>query len=86
MRQRWIEKDDEIIDLPNLTAVIEKEGKWFVAACPELGTASQGRTRTEAYEMLAEATELWLESASGAEIKRRLRRGARVKQLELTHA
>ena len=86
MTQRWIEKDDEIIDLPNLTAVIDKEGKWYVATCPELGIASQGHTRKEAYEMLAEATELWLGSASATEIRRRLRRGVRVKPLELSQA
>jgi predicted RNase H-like HicB family nuclease len=63
-----------------------KEGKWFVATCPELGIASQGRTRTEAYDMLAEAAELWLESSSGVEIKRLLRRGVRVKPLEISHA
>jgi predicted RNase H-like HicB family nuclease len=86
MKQRWIEKGDEVIDLPNLTAVIDKEGAWYVATCPELGIASQGRTRTKAYDMLAEATELWLGSASVTEIRRRLRRGVRVKPLELSHA
>jgi predicted RNase H-like HicB family nuclease len=77
MKQRWIEKGDEVIDLPNLTAVIDKERSWYVATCPELGIASQGRTRTKAYDMLAEATELWLGSASITEIRRRLRRRSR---------
>jgi hypothetical protein len=27
-----------------LTAVIYKEGRWYVAECPEVGTASQGKT------------------------------------------
>lgn len=87
MKQRWIEKDGHVIDLPNLTAVIEKDtGDWYVSECPELGVASQGKTRDEAYAMLAEAVELWLDCASGAEIRRRLRRGARVRSLELSHA
>ena len=86
MKQRWIEKEGVVIDLPNLSAVIEKDGDWFVSSCPELGVASQGKTRDEAYEMLAEAVELWLEAASGTEIRRRLRRGARVRDLELNHA
>lgn len=43
------------------TAVIHKEGKWFVAECPEVGTASQGKTVDEAMKNLREATELYLE-------------------------
>ena len=30
-----------------LTAVIEREGKWYVALCPELDVASQGKTIEE---------------------------------------
>ena len=72
--------------LPKLTAVIEKEGKWYVATCPELGVASQGRTNDEAESMLQEAVELLLNEADEAEIQRRLDRGVEVKQLELAHA
>ena len=72
--------------LPKLTAVIEKEGKWYVATCPELGVASQGRTNEEAELMLQEAVELLLEEADEAEIRRRLTRGVTVKKLELAHA
>jgi hypothetical protein len=36
--------------------------------------------------MLAEAVELWLESASAKEIKRRLKLGASVQPLEPVHA
>ena len=43
------------------TAVIHKEGKWFVAECPELGTISQGKTVDEAIKNLREATALYLE-------------------------
>ena len=72
--------------LPRLTAVIENDGKWFVATCPELGVASQGRSSEEAESMLQEAVELLLEEADEAEIKRRLNRGVKVKKLELAHA
>lgn len=68
MKANWIERDGQVIDLPNFSAVIEKA--WFVSRCPELGVASQGKTRTEAHRMLAEAVELWLEAASATEIKR----------------
>ena len=61
--------------LPKLTAVIEKEGKWYVANCPELGLASQGRSLEEAEAMIQEAVELFLEEADEAEIKRRLNLG-----------
>jgi predicted RNase H-like HicB family nuclease len=44
-----------------LTAVIHREGKWYVAECPETGTASQGVTMEEALTNLKEATELYLE-------------------------
>ncbi len=86
MKTNWIERDGQVIDLPNFSAVIEKDGAWFVSHCPELGVASQGKTRTEAHRMLGEAVELWLESASATEIKRRLKRGARVRPLTLQHA
>ena len=43
-----------------LTAVIHKEDDTFVAECPEVGTASQGKTIEEAAKNLTEATELYL--------------------------
>lgn len=64
--------------LPKLTAVIEREEDWFVATCPELGVASQGRTIEEAEKMIKEAVELLLEEAGEKEIKRRLNRGVKV--------
>lgn len=72
--------------LPKLTVVIEKDGVWFVATCPELGVASQGRTFEDAEAMLQEAVGLLLEEADEAEIQRRLNRGVKVKRLELAHA
>jgi predicted RNase H-like HicB family nuclease len=44
-----------------LTAVLHKEGKLFVADCPEVGTVSQGSTIEEAIRNLQEATDLYLE-------------------------
>ena len=43
------------------TAIIHKEDEWYVAECPEVGTASQGKTIEEAISNLQEATELYLE-------------------------
>ena len=86
MKPGWVFKESQVIDLPSLTAVIEKDGGWFVSTCPELGVASQGKTRKEAYAMLAEAVEAWLDAASAKEISRRLKIGASVQPLELAHA
>jgi len=86
MNVGWIYKDGEVIELPSLTSVIQREESWFVSTCPELGVASQGKTRKEAHAMLAEAVELWLEAASAKEIKRRLKMGGTVQPLHLAHA
>jgi predicted RNase H-like HicB family nuclease len=44
------------------TAVIERDGKWFVAYCPEVpGANGQGRSKAEAKENLAEAIALILD-------------------------
>ena len=82
----WIYRDSEVIELPPLTAVIQREESWFVSTCPELGVASQGKTSKEAHAMLAEAVEFWLEAASAKEIKRRLKLGGTVQPLQLAHA
>ena len=42
------------------TAVIHKEGRWYVADCPEVGTVSQGQTLVQAIANLKEATEVYL--------------------------
>ena len=44
------------------TAVLTKEGKWYVAHCVELGVVSQGKTVEDAQANLKEAVELYLES------------------------
>jgi len=43
------------------TAIIHREGNWYVAECPEVGTASQGHSIEEAVTNLQEATEVYLE-------------------------
>ena len=44
------------------TAVIEKDGDWYIAYCPEIpGANGQGRSKEEARESLAEAISLILE-------------------------
>lgn len=53
----------------SFSAVVEKEGKLFVALCPELDIASQGKTQNSAMENLKEAVRLFLETASPAELK-----------------
>jgi predicted RNase H-like HicB family nuclease len=47
--------------MATFTAFIHKEEDMYVAKCPEIGTASQGRTIEEAISNLKEATELYLE-------------------------
>lgn len=54
------------------TAIIEREGDGHVALCPELDIASQGDTASEARSNLAEAIELFMETASPEEKQRRL--------------
>ncbi len=44
------------------TAVIEKDGEWYIAFCPEIpGANGQGKTIEECKKNLADAIELILE-------------------------
>jgi predicted RNase H-like HicB family nuclease len=54
------------------TAIVQQEGSYFVALCPELDVASQARNVEEARRNVVEAVELFLEEASPAEVKQRL--------------
>jgi len=49
--------------MPNeFTAVVERDGEWFIAYCPEIpGANGQGRTKEEALESLSKAVSLILE-------------------------
>ncbi len=51
-----------------LSAIIEHEGDWYVATCPEVDIASQGHTVEEAKHNLLEAVQLFLETADPKEI------------------
>ena len=44
------------------TAIVEQDGEWFIAYCPEVpGANGQGRTREECRESLRQAISLILE-------------------------
>ena len=44
------------------TAIIERDGEWYIAYCPEIpGANGQGRTKEEARESLGQAIALILE-------------------------
>ena len=68
----------------NLTAIIEREGDGYVALCPEVDVASQGKTVDEARKNLQEALELFFETASKEEIQERLHDEVYVTKVEVT--
>ncbi len=43
------------------SALVWKEGKWYVAKCNEVKIASQGKTKKDAVRNLREALELYFE-------------------------
>jgi predicted RNase H-like HicB family nuclease len=57
----------------SLSAVVRKEGKFYVAQGIEIDLASQGRTTDEALSNLTEAFSLWLKHADSSQ-RRVLRR------------
>lgn len=65
LRREWLPESHIITEPPmrnEFTAVIEKDGDWYIAYCPEIpGANGQGRTKEEARESLAEAIGLILE-------------------------
>ena len=65
------------------TAIIEREGDGYVALCPELDIASQGRSVEEARANLREAVELFFETADPSEIERRLHAEVYVTRLDV---
>lgn len=66
-----------------LTAIIEREDKIYVALCPEVDIASQGSTIEEAKKNLQEALELFFECASNNEIETRLHNEIYITSLEV---
>lgn len=69
--------------MKQLTAMIQRDGKWYVAQCVELDIASQGDTRETALSNLKEAVELFFATADPSEIERRLTSGASIETLEV---
>lgn len=69
--------------IQKLTAIIEKEDNGYVSLCPELDIASQGNTIEQARDNLKEALELFFETASPEEIKKRLHGDIFVTQVEV---
>ncbi len=69
----------------SFTAILEREGKEYVALCPELDVASQGPTVEKALANLKEAVELFLECADPAEIKERLHGEILITRFEAAH-
>lgn len=67
------------------TAILEREGDVYVALCPELDIASQGKTVEEATANLKEAVELFLECASPKEIEQRLHNEIFITRFEAAH-
>lgn len=44
------------------TAIIEKDGEWYISYCPEIpGANGQGKTKEESIDNLSEAISLILE-------------------------
>ena len=44
------------------TAIVERDGDWFIAYCPEIpGANGQGRSKEECIKSLSEAIDLILE-------------------------
>jgi len=62
------------------TAIVQRDGKWFIAFCPEVpGANGQGRTRASCLKSLAAGIKLMLDiqeeelaSLCGADAKRTL--------------
>jgi predicted RNase H-like HicB family nuclease len=66
------------------TAIVERDNDWYVALCPELDIASQGKTIEEARDNLVEAVELFFETASTSEIEERVHTEVFVTRLEVS--
>ncbi|MBA4406288.1 hypothetical protein C0389_03340 [bacterium] len=69
--------------IQQFTALIEREGNQYVALCPELDIASQGNTVEQARKNLHEALELFFETASKKEIKKRIHSEVFITRLEV---
>jgi hypothetical protein len=66
-----------------LTAIIEREDKLFVARCVELGIASRGSSGPSALSDLKETVAWFVANAKNAEILERLTREVEVTLFEV---
>ena len=66
-----------------VTVIIEREGDGFVARCPELDVASQGRSVAEAHDNVKEALTLFFETALEEEAERRFQPEVYVTHIEV---
>ena len=66
----------------SFTAIVNREGRLWVALCPELDVASQGKTVDEAEANLKEAVDGFLAQADEAEIAHRLANPVVVRSFE----
>ena len=48
-------------DVSSFPVVFAREGKWYVASCPSLDIASQGRTMNEVEENIADLISEYLQ-------------------------
>jgi len=49
------------MDIISFPVLISKEGKWFVACCPMLDIATQGKTEEEVKENMVDLIEEYME-------------------------
>jgi predicted RNase H-like HicB family nuclease len=56
-----VKKDKQISDSLELSAIVRREGRFYISLCPEFDVASQGKSVEEALANLKEALELYLE-------------------------
>ena len=83
-RRGYKTKDgDHMSDTQRFTAMIYRENGGYVALCPELDVASQGKSVEEASANLREAVELFLETADPSEVAARTREELYVAALEV---
>ncbi|MCY4151006.1 MAG: hypothetical protein OXE94_02060 [Aestuariivita sp.] len=69
-----------------MTAIVESDGEGYVALCPEVDVASQGKSIAEARKNLAEAVALFFDTATDEEVDRRMREEVCVTQIEVAIA
>ena len=56
--------------MKEFTAIIEQDGKWYIAYCPEIpGANGQGKTRDEARENLVESIALILKDRRAEKLR-----------------